>query len=202
MPNPLQSYIPNEYSCHPPHQYLSYIPISCCFHQLIVVFEPQSYISLTDLSSYRVAITIYPSSLSDGKHLLLFIAFHTSNTRKYPFFPIKRNNCASTYLVAMLASWWIPESDSPFNSGRDSINELNDWSICCLLVVTSKTMNREHQGEKVDQRSKMKSDQSASKLTLSRCWRVDGYQNRILRSILDETVLMSWMLGQFVAFWY
>ena len=61
----------------------------------------------------------------------------------------------------MLTSRWIPESDSLFNSGRDSIDELNAWSICCLLVVTSKTMNS-REGEKVDQRSKMKSDCSAS----------------------------------------
>ena len=60
----------------------------------------------------------------------------------------------------MLTSRWIPESASPFNSGRDSIDELNAWSVYCLPVVTSKTMNRE--GEKVDQRSKMQSDCSAS----------------------------------------
>ena len=62
------------------------------------------------------------SSFSDGNHLLLFIAFHTSNT--------------------MLTSRWIPESDSPFNSGKYSIDELNAWSIYCLPVVTSKADQR------------------------------------------------------------
>ena len=56
----------------------------------------------------------------------------------------------------MLKSQWIPESDSMFNSGQNSIDELNAWSVYCLLVVTSKKKNRE--GEKVDQKSKMKSD--------------------------------------------
>ena len=57
----------------------------------------------------------------------------------------------------MLTSRWILES---FNSGQDSIDELNAWSVYCLPVVTSKTMNRD--GEMVDQRSKMKSDCNAS----------------------------------------
>ena len=38
-----------------------------------------------------------------------------------------------TYPVTMLTSRWILESDSPFNSGRDSIDELNAWSVYCLL---------------------------------------------------------------------
>ena len=102
MPNPFQSYIPphHEHSCHPPPQYLSHILISCCFHQLIA-FKPKSYISLTDLSSSRMAITstYHPFSMETIYYCSLLSIPQIQ--KNIPFFSMKRNNCASASLSTL-----------------------------------------------------------------------------------------------------
>ena len=73
--------------------------------------------------------------------------------------------------------------NSPFNFRQDSIDKVDDWSVYCLLVVTSKTMNRE--GEEFDQRSKMKSD---SKLHNLPCREADeSMDSRIEFSVQFQT---------------